>query len=67
MGGAYYYEGRVEICRNNIWGTVCGRSWDILEASVVCRQLGFSSIGEHIGIIYWYTIVCPILSLLFNL
>ena len=34
--------GRVEMCNNNAWGTVCDNAWSDFNARVVCRQIGLS-------------------------
>ena len=43
--GSSSTQGRVELCHNNQWGTICDDGWDNSDAEVICKQLKYSSYG----------------------
>ena len=52
--------GRVEVCHNGRYGAVCDNTWENIDASVSCAQLGFSPFGNLVSILGIYSPHCPI-------
>lgn len=66
VGGADAYEGRIEICHNGVWGTICDDFWSANDGVVACRQLGLDYVatttrayyGEGTGEIWLDNVMC---------
>ena len=42
LADGWTYAGRVQVCINGHWGTVCNNGWSGADSQVVCRQLGYT-------------------------
>ena len=67
VGGSGPHAGRVEVNHFGVWGTVCSWGWDLQDAMVVCRQLGYgtavsaprnAAFGEGTGPIWYADVNC---------
>ena len=47
LNGSTLLEGRVEICINNAWGTICGNRFSSSDSQVICRSLGYAFIDSY--------------------
>jgi deleted-in-malignant-brain-tumors protein 1 len=45
VNGTSDMEGRIEICFDEAWGTICDNLWTTNDGNVACQQLGFSQFG----------------------
>ena len=46
LGDGAVLRGRVEVCYNGSWVTICSHSWTAKEATVICSHLGYSHYGR---------------------
>ena len=60
VDGSLDQEGRVEVCVNGVWGSVCGHGWSSSDGRVVCKQLGYPDSSMIIN----HTVILMILLIL---
>ena len=46
VNGTFTTEGRVEVCSNGIWGTICANGFTAIDAYVICKELGYGLLGK---------------------
>ena len=53
-GSTNVFVGRVEMCVDGTWTTICDEYWDDNDARVICQQLGHSPYGKLTIINYYF-------------
>ena len=51
-------EGRVEVCHDGVWSSICDSGWDRTDAYIICQQLGYAETGNftmtvHCSLVYF--------------
>ena len=46
IGGTAAYEGTIQVCMNNRFGTICDEKFNSVAAGVVCNSLGYPRQGK---------------------
>ena len=49
--GVLAQEGRVEVCVNGVWGSICGTGWNTIDGYVLCKEAGFDDAGLKLHIL----------------
>ena len=62
VGGETELEGRVEVCVNNAWGTVCDSTFSMDESAIICNQTGLPHTGSYCVAAHVDQLFQPILS-----
>lgn len=60
VGGKDELEGRVELCLDGVWGTICDNFWSDLDAAVTCRQLTHGPTGETVTTLVSHCVIAII-------
>ena len=50
VNGSSANEGRVEMCLDGVWGTLCGNFWIEVDSLVTCRQLGYNDYSKYFSL-----------------
>ena len=61
MEGEFEWEGRLEVCFGQRWGTISGDGWTEVNSQLVCNDLGYDL---DTGIILWSITILLVLYFL---
>lgn len=48
VNGTLDREGRLEVCANGVWGTVCSIKFALSAAYVTCKQIGHTNVNGEL-------------------
>ena len=65
--GSTTRTGTVQVCVNRTWGSICDSGWSSQDATVVCRQLGFPTLGKVNCMCLVRSITCALIAQFYNL